>query len=1030
MSNTSYSFKENSHVIVNQGGEKKVMKKILSVALSTAMAFSMFASVAFGADAKLTPEQQFNALKEAGIVSGFPDGLSHLERTLTRAELAKIIVNSLSLEPVDATSYNDKNYANHWGRPYIEAATQAGILNGKDAVKKLFDPNGAVTVQELAKVLVTALKLEVPADANNTASEWAKGYVAAAVNAGYLADGINYQAQATRSQAVVAAYAIYEAAQVPTVKSYKVLDSKNVEFTLSNGEVVKVTLEKELEANKETEVTFKTADGKEITAKVTYVVTAATKVESVSADNLKQITVKFDGEVDKASAEAISNYKLNREIKSAELSSDARSVVLTLEGEYYSANGGNQLVNQTETKITVDGVKSSDKTRTLKQEVKFTPVDVTTPAVKEVVGLGTKAIKVVFSEPIDRATASASSNYKIDGKSIAGYVEYAFPNSVIITTDTEVGDHKLTVSNVQDFSGLKVVPVETSFSVAEDKEAPAVVKAESSDLTKVTIEFDEPVKSVSKIYNGISSKTGDVTLDKASNKVTVKFTKANALSVGENTIVIEGVTDYSGNSANREVKITPELDTARPEVTGVSVEVNSAGNHVLKVKYSEPVYDGDTNTTGAKQANYTVKDKDGKVVVGKGLDASGHPVKAITFNSDKDEATIELSGKLDKGTYTLEVSGVQDNAYVPNTILPVSKTFEVGDTSALTVTRFWVEEQNTTTTKRDVYFYVMFSKPVATSGVGSATEIAKYIIDWGTGAGFEALPSDASVELVTPEVAKIIVPYTDKAINRTSNYNTVQLKVSLIADQDGNFAYKDSGSISPAIGTDYANITVSEVNATAKDKITVKFAGKLINVDANEFQLQSATVTSDTYGLKLTGYSYDGGNTIANFTLVDGEKIAAKADVKLVAKGTIANTKDAFNNVVAIAAPITVNDKIKPSVVKPSDSKPFVLSGPTTVATGEEYTATVKFDEAINVVPGTGVVKVSVTGTDLVSTAYAVGTNPDELVVTFVTENALANDAVVSIELLSSNGDAKAVTDASTNAVDSFTLSGVVNRLR
>jgi len=80
------------------------MKKILSVALSTAMAFSMFASVAFGADAKLTPEQQFNALKEAGIVNGFPDGLSHLERTLTRAELAKIIVNSLNLEPVNGVA--------------------------------------------------------------------------------------------------------------------------------------------------------------------------------------------------------------------------------------------------------------------------------------------------------------------------------------------------------------------------------------------------------------------------------------------------------------------------------------------------------------------------------------------------------------------------------------------------------------------------------------------------------------------------------------------------------------------------------------------------------------------------------------------------------------------------------------------------------------------------------------------------------------------------------------------------------------
>ena len=39
------------------------MKKILSVALFTAMAFSMFASVAFGDDA-LNTQQKFDVLKE------------------------------------------------------------------------------------------------------------------------------------------------------------------------------------------------------------------------------------------------------------------------------------------------------------------------------------------------------------------------------------------------------------------------------------------------------------------------------------------------------------------------------------------------------------------------------------------------------------------------------------------------------------------------------------------------------------------------------------------------------------------------------------------------------------------------------------------------------------------------------------------------------------------------------------------------------------------------------------------------------
>lgn len=1003
------------------------MKKILSVALSTAMAFSMFASVAFGADAKLTPEQQFNTLKEAGIVSGFPDGLSHLEKTLTRAELAKIIVNSLSLEPVDATSYNDKNYANHWGRTYIEAATQAGILNGKDAAKKLFDPNGAVTVQELAKVLVTALKLEVPADANNTASAWAKGYVAAAVNAGYLADGINYQAQATRSQAVVAAFAIYEAAQVPTVKSYKVVDSKNVEFTLSNDEVVKVTLEKELEANKETEVTFKTAAGEEVKAKITWVVTAATKVESVSADNLKQITVKFDGEVEEASAEKVENYKFTRTIKSAELSSDGRSVLLTLDKEYYT--DGNKMDNQKETKITVDGVRSSDKTRTLKQEVKFTPIDVTTPTVKEVVGLGTKAFKVVFSEPVDRATAITTSNYKIDGKVIAGSVEYAFPNTVIITTELATGAHKLAVSNVQDFSGLKVVPVDNDFEVAVDTEAPTVVSSKSTDLLKVEVEFNEPLKSVGKVYNGVSSKTGTVSLDKASNKITVTFTKANALSVNENTIVIESATDYSGNSATREVKITPTLDTVRPEVASVTSELDATGNtHVLKVKFSEAVSSAD-NKTGADRSNYTVKDKNGKVVVGKGLDGNGHPVRAITFNSDNNEATISLSGKLDEGTYTLEVAGVQDNAYVPNTILPVSTTFEIGNTAVFQVNKFWAEVQSTTSTKRDVYFYVTFSKPVATEGTGNALDIAKYNIDWnGTATGgYEALPTDAYVELVTPETVKITVPYTDKVVAPSTDpaANQPILRVTLVADQDGNFAYKGTGYVGDSIVAQYNKIGVvaADVKATATDKLSVKFAGKLTSVDANDFVV--VTATGATYSLALDGnYTYDGGNTIVKFALLNDKKLSSNptADSFTIntAPGTTISTQDAFGVKVDSAISENLVDEIRPESVDQANGEELRLTG-----TGTSYTAIVSFNEGIAGVSGTNVIDLTATGVDVSNVAYTVAGT--EISVTFDTSAPLALDAVITVSLNASNDSSKVIKDANGNAAVSFTRSGVVD---
>ncbi|SLK06930.1 MULTISPECIES: S-layer homology domain-containing protein [unclassified Paenibacillus] len=1031
MRNTSDPIKENSNVMNAQGGEKKVMKKILSVALSTAMAFSMFASVAFG-DTAVSPQQQFDALKAKGVFTGYPDGTAGLDKEMTRAEFAKVITKLLGLKEITGVySYNDKNYnAKNWAAPYIEAVTAAGIMEGKNVEKKIFDFNGKVTIEEMAKVLTIALDLEVPTETNNTATAWAKGYVQAAINAGLLDTSLNFQSNASRQLLVGAAYAI-DQAQSLKVASYEVSEAgKVVTFKISDGESVKVTLDKALEANKETEVKFTYKD-KEFTEKVTYVVTAATKVQSVSADNLKQVTVTFDGDVDAATAEDVNNYQLSKDIKSAVLSADKKTVVLTLDNEYYT--GGNKLDNQKAIKLTVSGIKNSDGSKTIAQEVTFTPVDVTTPSVKEVKGLGTGAFQVVFSEPVDRASAITTSNYKVDGKVISGTVEYAFPDSVIITTGLTTGDHKLTVSNVQDFSGLKVVPVESDFAVAADTEAPTVTTAKSYDLQKVEIEFNEPIRSFTRVYNGTTAKTGEVT--RSGNKLTVTFTRANALSVGENTIVIEGATDYSGNTATREVKVTPTLDTVKPAVSNVAVSTDN-GNHVLKVKYGKSVYSS-TNATGVTKANYTIKDKDGKVVVGYGLDGNGHPVKTITYDSNTNEAQIILSGYLPQGNYTVEVSGVQDNAYVPNTIVPSSTAITIGNTSTFEVNRFWSTTENTNGSKRDVSFFVTFSKAVATEGTGNALEKSKYALKWTTGAtSFEALPSNATVELVTPETVKITVPYTDKVLDAAD----AKLRVSLVADQAGNFAYTGNSYVSGEIGVVGRAVSLvnDSVKATATNKITVKFNGVLNTVDANDFAVRVGTTN---YNVVLDGQpTYSDGNTVVKFALTGDTKLNAAPVAKFglkpsAANPTVAITPNTQDNLgVRVDVPVVsvgadLIDNIKPETVKFGDNEIQLVAG----GAANEYVAKVKFNEEIDVVPGTNVVKLSVTGKTVSGVSYAKDTtDPTVLNVTFTTNTTVADDSVVTVELNSSNAASKVITDSSTekNAAEAFSLSGVVQAIK
>lgn len=980
------------------------MKKILSVALSTAMAFSMFASVAFGADAKLTPEQQFNALKEAGIVSGFPDGLSHLEKTLTRAELAKIIVNSLSLEPVDATSYNDKNYANHWGRTYIEAATQAGILNGKDAAKKLFDPNGAVTVQELAKVLVTALKLEVPADANNTASAWAKGYVAAAVNAGYLADGINYQAQATRSQAVVAAYAIYEAAQVPTVKSYKVVDSKNVEFTLSTDEVVKVTLEKELEANKETEVTFKTKDGVEIKTTVTYVVTAATKVEGVSASNLKEVVVKFDGEVEEGSAEQKANYSIDGiAFESATLSEDGKSVTLLLDDPATTF-----LTNQKEYKISVKNVRNADGSKVISvTDYKFTPVDVTLPEVKSVTALGTSAFKVTFSEPVKQSTVATTANFRVDGKAIAGRVVYQYPNVAVVETTMTVGTHTLTTSNVQDFNSFKITPADVQFEVANDTAAPEVVKAKTSDLTVVEIEMNETIKSVKEVYHTSTSKKADIKIN--DNKIIATFdASTEKLSLGENTIYIKGVTDYSGNTADREVKVTPELDTTRPEV--VSVEAKVDGNHhVFTVEYSEAVnLQGDA----VDKENYTLKDKDGKVVRGRGFDSKGHPVNNIIPVADTNNRSYQIvtTGKLDSGVYTLEINNVRDNAAVANTLVPYSTTINIGDVEAPTVASAWYELDETAS-RESAVIYIQFNKAVAVEGNGSATEANKYYFDvqpaGATPTYTTPLPVGAEVETVNAETVRIVLPSKANPGYGFDAGDVVNIRIANVSDLNGNFV---DGGVLTTVAKDINASTIAILDAKSidEDTLEVKFDDLLSSVDESDFQvLKGATPVA----VDFVSMRYDSGDTIVTFDL-DGNTFD---------KTNNPTNTPVFDVVPAQANVNTINSfgiKVDTAGTEPIDDgiAPELTATAITTVTAGVYKATLTFNENVTVSNNTTGFNVFVDGKSVdVTTVAPLGTTQAEVTFSY---DGLISGKLVEVYLSSNNDVAKFVKDTAGNAAD------------
>jgi len=215
-----------------QGGEKKVMKKVLSLTLAASLLGGAFAGVA-GAATDLTVEQQFKALFDAGVFAGVDaKGTPGLDQEMTRAQMAVIIAKLKGLtQDAAGQSFADVR-AGYWGAGWIGAATKANLFAGVGENK--FNPEGTVTIEEIAVVVAKAFGLtESTTAVEGKVSDWAKGWVAAAVGANLLPKFSDYTTVADRGDLVAATYTVYEASQHVSVTSAKATGLYKVEVAVS-----------------------------------------------------------------------------------------------------------------------------------------------------------------------------------------------------------------------------------------------------------------------------------------------------------------------------------------------------------------------------------------------------------------------------------------------------------------------------------------------------------------------------------------------------------------------------------------------------------------------------------------------------------------------------------------------------------------------------------------------------------------------------------------------------------------------------
>ena len=202
----------------------------------------LFPAAGSAADNDLTAQQKFDALKEKGIFAGMADGSAGLDRTMNRAQFARVSALILGLDGIgdpDTKVVTEKPFSDvelgMWYTEEIAAVKEAGVFVGNG--DGIFSPDGDVTVQQLAVVVAGILNLDPVADASvEGAADWAAGYIQAILDNG-ITFPTNYTEPATRAQLV----------EISSITEAVVSERNNEEETANEEEVDEVDEQEEAE---------------------------------------------------------------------------------------------------------------------------------------------------------------------------------------------------------------------------------------------------------------------------------------------------------------------------------------------------------------------------------------------------------------------------------------------------------------------------------------------------------------------------------------------------------------------------------------------------------------------------------------------------------------------------------------------------------------------------------------------------------------------------------------------------------------
>lgn len=479
------------------------------VMLSFLLLFTGIPAITVLADDDLSTEEKYRYLVKEGIFTGFVDGSSHLDATMTREQFAAVLFRLWELPEQTANPAYSDVLKTRWSFKEIQAVTKAGLMKGTGNGN--FSPAANVTAEQLAVVLVRGYGLSGSASAKvyGKVSEWAKKEVGVALNKGWIKEQSDYRVNALRSQLVHASYSVYidlnpsknpeqEELDVRSVKSIannsvqvdlrtaaRSVAKNQFELEDEDGESVtiiraslsddgkRVTLTTDKQSSGKTYTLF--IEGEDWSYKVISSDSTKPKVTSHKIMSDAKIEIGFSESVTASSAENKANYSFNNDlsIKSITLSEDKKKVTITT---------GKQEAGTVYT-LTIKGIKDlAGNVMDKRSDLYFgSVVDKTAPTVSKIV-LEANTIMLTFNEALDRSTGENEENYGLDGG--LGHPQKAVYDEgnktvALTTADQTPGSiYKLTLNGIKDKAG-NLIAANTTFSFAgagDDEVAPIILQ--------------------------------------------------------------------------------------------------------------------------------------------------------------------------------------------------------------------------------------------------------------------------------------------------------------------------------------------------------------------------------------------------------------------------------------------------------------------------------------------------------------------------------------------------------------------------